>query len=359
FVTIAEEMKSGFKEEDSRTSPVGLGYRVPMIIASPWSRGGWVNSEVCDVTSPIRFMEKFLSKKTGKKIEEPNISSWRRTICGDLTSVFRPYNGEKIDLPEWLDRNKYIQRIYNARFKALPNNYRAISPEEAQKLARNPSAVLPQQERGTKPSNALKYELYADGHVSGDGKNFIIRFRAAKDIFGEDACGSAFNVYAPGKYHNKATGKYEPVETWSFAVKAGAEVEYRWPIDSFEGGEYHLRVYGPNGFFREFRGNADHRIEVTCAPDKKGKKPTGILKIEVSNSGDRELKLRLLEDKYRKNNKDLSLKSGAKANLNVDTSTGQGWYDFSLLTSDENAFGVRLAGRLETGRDGVTDPAMA
>src|SRR5690349_1357220 len=61
FVTMEEELRAGFKEENSRMGPVGLGFRVPLIIASPWSRGGYVNSEVCDITSTIQFMEKFLS----------------------------------------------------------------------------------------------------------------------------------------------------------------------------------------------------------------------------------------------------------------------------------------------------------
>ena len=41
----------------SRTGPYGLGVRVPMIVISPWSKGGWVNSEVFDHTSLIRFIE--------------------------------------------------------------------------------------------------------------------------------------------------------------------------------------------------------------------------------------------------------------------------------------------------------------
>ncbi len=49
---------------------------------SPWSRGGWVNSQVFDHTSVLRFLERV----TG--VREPNISDWRRAVCGDLTSCF-------------------------------------------------------------------------------------------------------------------------------------------------------------------------------------------------------------------------------------------------------------------------------
>ncbi|MFF1546744.1 alkaline phosphatase family protein [Streptomyces sp. NPDC058291] len=63
--------------------PVGAGFRVPAIIVSPWTVGGWVASEAFDHTSALRFLERL----TG--VEEPNISAWRRGAFGDLTSAFR------------------------------------------------------------------------------------------------------------------------------------------------------------------------------------------------------------------------------------------------------------------------------
>ncbi len=62
--------------------PIGLGPRLPMLIVSPWTRGGWVCSEVFDHTSVLRFLEARFG------VYEPNISKWRRSICGDLTSAF-------------------------------------------------------------------------------------------------------------------------------------------------------------------------------------------------------------------------------------------------------------------------------
>ncbi len=62
--------------------PYGLGVRVPMIVISPWTKGGWVNSEVFDHTSLIRFIERRFG------VLEPNITSWRRTVTGDLTTAF-------------------------------------------------------------------------------------------------------------------------------------------------------------------------------------------------------------------------------------------------------------------------------
>src|SRR5215471_2297780 len=90
FVRLDEDAKH-HAAQIARGGPIGLGYRVPLIIASPWSRGGMVNSQVFDHTSILQFLEKLLSHRTGKVIREPNISAWRRAVCGDLTSVFRPY----------------------------------------------------------------------------------------------------------------------------------------------------------------------------------------------------------------------------------------------------------------------------
>jgi phospholipase C len=63
--------------------PIGGGYRVPCLIASPWTVGGWVATERFDHTSCLRFLEWF----TG--VPEPNISAWRRKTFGDLTSALR------------------------------------------------------------------------------------------------------------------------------------------------------------------------------------------------------------------------------------------------------------------------------
>src|ERR1700722_9049378 len=62
--------------------PIGLGTRVPFLAISPWSKGGYVNSQVFDHTSVIQFIEKRFG------VLEGNLSPWRRAVAGDLTSVF-------------------------------------------------------------------------------------------------------------------------------------------------------------------------------------------------------------------------------------------------------------------------------
>ena len=73
---------------DARGSSTGLGFRVPMLIASPWSKGGYVCSQVFDHTSVLQLIENVLGHK-GKDVRETNISAWRRTVCGDLSSAFQ------------------------------------------------------------------------------------------------------------------------------------------------------------------------------------------------------------------------------------------------------------------------------
>jgi phospholipase C len=64
------------------SGPIGLGFRVPMLIISPFSRGGFVCSDLFDHTSVLRFLE------TRFGAEVPNLSAWRRATVGDLTSAF-------------------------------------------------------------------------------------------------------------------------------------------------------------------------------------------------------------------------------------------------------------------------------
>jgi phospholipase C len=64
------------------SGPIGLGFRVPMLIISPFSRGGFVSSDLFDHTSVLRFLE------TRFGAEVPNLSAWRRSAVGDLTSAF-------------------------------------------------------------------------------------------------------------------------------------------------------------------------------------------------------------------------------------------------------------------------------
>jgi phospholipase C len=61
--------------------PLGLGVRVPMLVISPFSRGGHVASHVLDHTSQLRLLEERFG------IDVRHISAWRRNTVGNLTHV--------------------------------------------------------------------------------------------------------------------------------------------------------------------------------------------------------------------------------------------------------------------------------
>jgi len=63
--------------------PIGLGFRVPMLVVSPFSRGGHISSEVFDHTSQLRFLEERFG------VTAPNLTAWRRATVGNLTSTLQ------------------------------------------------------------------------------------------------------------------------------------------------------------------------------------------------------------------------------------------------------------------------------
>jgi phospholipase C len=369
YATKEQEMaKKGMEPEDVRESPIGLGYRVPMVVASPWSKGGWVNSEVCDITSTLMFLEELLGKRTGKPIKETNISSWRREISGNLTSAFRPYNGEPIDMPKPIERNSFMQEVYNASFKDLPTGFKPLTEEDISDAKEDlyRTSFMTHQEPGIRNSCALPYELYVDGKLDRTRKAFAIRFMAADAFFGDAAVGAPFNVYACGNYKQEiedGSTKFLPVKAWPFAVKKGDSLDFEWPLDNFENENYHLRVYGPNGFFREFKGSVlDPEVNISCGYQKKRgfiKSMTGNVEIKVSNNSSQKDVVVVLEDHaYGNLGQKIKIKKGAFETLLVNSAKSYGWYDFSLKIPGIPNFEQRYAGRVETGKPSKSDPFM-
>lgn len=365
YVYLHEETEQKkLPAHEARESPIGLGYRVPLIIASPWSRGGWVNSQVFDLTSPIRFLEDWLSHKTGKQVFEPNISAWRRAMCGDLTSVFRPYNNEKIPAPAFPGKDTFLQTVYNARDKQVPTDFKLLTPAEIAKINEQPAgaAYMPQQEKGTRDSCALPYELYAEGRLSKDKQSFELSFRAGKELFGKQAAGAPFQVYAPGRFRKKDGSGFEAVRTWNYGVIAGDQLQDSYRLADFEEGKYHLRTYGPNGFFREYSGDAnDPGLDIRCEYNRDAKRKdlaTGHVTFHLHNQGSTAITV-VTRDHYRQN-KEIQrvLQPGGKATLALDLSKSFHWYDYSLQIKGHTHYERRYAGRVETGKHSQSDPGM-
>ncbi|HYZ57326.1 MAG TPA: phospholipase C, phosphocholine-specific, partial [Streptosporangiaceae bacterium] len=185
--------------------PYGLGARVPMLVVSPWSRGGWVCSEVFDHTSIIRFIERRFG------VTEPNISAWRRAICGDLTSAFdfRQRNSSVPSLPSTAS--------YTPKDSERHSSYVPVPPS---------AGAMPGQEPGVRPARPLPYDLRADGVVSGG--TLTITFASC------GAAGAVFHV----------TSGSDPR---AYTVSSGATLTGAWVTSPGQD----VRVHGPNGFYRQ------------------------------------------------------------------------------------------------------------
>jgi phospholipase C len=352
WVTREQDLQHA-TEQEARSGPIGLGYRVPLVIASPWSRGGYVNSQVFDHTSILQFMEKFISHKSGRKIVESNISAWRRTVCGDLTSVFRPYNGERIPTPRPLGRNKVIEEIHKAKFRQLPAGYKQLTKEEIDEVRRDPSGshFIPGQEKGTRPSCALPYELYVEADMNEEGNALALSLRVDKLAFGELTVGSPFTVYVHGRERSMR----------NYAVAAGDQLNDTFPLSLFADEKYDLRVHGPNGFYRGFagKGNAGVLVNMDYQFTAEGK-PSGGLALQIVNAGSsRDRTLTIRDNAY--GGKPIIRKMAASQSgqsITLDTRAQSGWYDYSILVDGHEEYERRYAGRVETGKDSISDPAM-
>lgn len=358
FVTLEQDMRKK-DAAHSRESAIGLGYRVPLVVASPWTRGGHVNSQVFDHTSVLQFLEKFISHKTKTPVLESNISQWRRTVCGNLASLFQPYKGDAVKLPVRMDRDEFVEGIHSAQFKKNPEGWVKLSSADSQSVGSGNKSLWPKQERGTRTACALPYELYAHGALTPDKKSFQISLTAGQKVFGKDAAGSPFNVYAPGSYKDES-GVVSACNNWQYAVAAGDNLVDQWLLENFDRQHYFLRVYGPNGFFREFKGDsADPHVTIHCGYEEKKTKLSGNLVLTVTNHESGEVVVAITDLSYGGAPIKRRIRAGATQSIVVELANSKLWYDLSVQIEAFPTFNQRFAGKVENGTLGTTDPAMA
>jgi phospholipase C len=304
--------------------PDGLGVRVPMIVVSPWSKGGWVNSQVFDHTSLIRFIEARFAEDSPDLIET-NITPWRRAVTGDLTSAFdfaRP-NERQVILPG-TDAYKPQDFVRHADDVPVPPTIQ----------------TLPGQEAGVRPARALPYALHAHGGVHAADGSFRIEFGNV----GQAA--AMFQVRSGNRADAPRTYTVEPSKVLSDS----------WAVTAIAASDYDLSVYGPNGFLRTFKGGVGRRrgnVDVRALYDEDDNGITLVL----SNQGSREAEVTVL-DKYTGKTLEQELESGESASKRWSLARTFGWYDFVITVDDDPGFEVRFAGHVETGNDSISDPAM-
>ncbi|WP_420471386.1 phosphocholine-specific phospholipase C [Brevundimonas sp. FT23042] len=295
--------------------PYGLGPRVPMYVLSPWSRGGWVNSQVFDHTSVIRFLE------TRFGVMEPNISPWRRAVCGDLTSAF-DFRTPNAPFPTGLPETG----TGAARAAALPGRTAPTTPSEP---------GTPVQAAGHRPSRALPYALDVEEQGGADARG--LRFR------NDGAAGAVFHVYDRLRL-DRAPRRY--------TVGAGDSLSGLW-----DPGAYDLWVLGPNGFHRHLIGDAlrpEPVLTLRAHPRRSG------LELIVANPTDRPLTLHLDANAYQGGaaTRILRARPGGRVEWVWPVADSGGWYDLSVRCPELDSWSRRVAGRLETGADSISDPAM-
>lgn len=303
-----------FKGDSGHTAgPYGLGQRVPMLVISPWSKGGYVCSETLDHTSVIRFMERRFG------VHEPNISPWRRAVCGDLTSAFdfSRRDTRPVGLPD--------TDGYRPPDKDRHPDYVPVPPAHP---------VLPKQERGTRPTRPLKYAPYVDASVDATTGKLTLAFASGRRPRGLPCHFRQPHRRAVELHHGGGPDRLRHLEPGVLrrfarpdrarpqrlsarlqgkAGAAGVEVAARHVGDGLELSFTH-------------RGRGTVELKVT---DGYGGKPTTV-----------------------------RLRPGAVHRRTLDLRASRRWYDLTVTSAADPAFLRRFAGHVENGLPGVSDPAI-
>ncbi|MGH8083578.1 MAG: phospholipase domain-containing protein, partial [Lysobacter sp.] len=305
--------------------PVGLGHRVPMMAISPWSKGGWVSSEVFDHTSVIRFLEARFG------VAEPNISPWRRAVCGDLTSLF-DFDATDAAVPaafrDVAATSAHMNDAYWKQYYYAKPAYPETAP------------ALPGQERGSKFARPVPYELYVTSWSEPAQRKLWLEFS------NEGSRAAVFQVYAAGA----AAGP------WTYTVEPGKQLSDYWLTDAQ--GRYDLTVYGPNGYFRQFNGSmaeggADPDVIVVYD------KARSRLALSIQNSGVLPCSVEVRANAYSNAPvRKYRLNAGQSASLNWSFADSGGWYDLTVSSDAPAGFARRIAGHIETGKPSVSDPLL-
>jgi phospholipase C len=319
--TVNEIYPAGDAKHPS--GPYGLGMRVPMIVVSPWSKGGFVNSQVFDHTSVIRFIEARHARQH-PEIVETNITPWRRAVTGDLTSTldFTSPRRHPVQLPS----TAAFQPTELVRHPDL-----AVTPPARPRM--------PEQERGLRPARALPYALHADGRADTARGLFAIGMNNVGQAAAVFHVRSGNAVDAPRHYTVEPQRLLS--DSWKPALATGA---------------YDLEVHGPNGFLRAFKGNLSRDASQLIVRASYDEGRLGIT-LHVTNTGMRSAELRI-HDAYRARHAEHRLLPGQSTAAYWPLARSFGWYDLSLSVRGDNAFLVRYAGHVENGQDSASDPAM-
>ncbi|MDP5280850.1 phospholipase C, phosphocholine-specific [Sphingomonas sp. DG1-23] len=290
--------------------PYGLGPRVPMYVVSPWSAGGYVASEVFDHTSVIRFLE------TRFGVREPNISAWRRAVCGDLTSCFdfaRP------------DHRNFLKKLPETR--ALSERA-SILKEVRPDLP--PAPAAPIQEAGLRRRRATPYALEAYlAEAAGEPMLHLVNDSADR--------AAVFHLYCRDRLD---------ADPARHTVGAGERMLV--PLGQEEASALDLFLLGPNGFHRSFGGAASR---LTARIETRGR---GMATLRLENRSELPRTLEIRDLAYGQPSRRTSLAPRQARGLSLKLEKSHGWYDIGIEAS---GMSLRMAGHVENGEASYSDPA--
>jgi phospholipase C len=301
--------------------PIGLGTRVSFLAISPWSKGGYVNSEVFDHTSTIQFIEKRFG------VFEKNLSPWRRAVTGDLTSVFNFANPN--------DARPHVP----GTGANLPSVAELAGGNVDTFVPTLDSVILgvPGQEKGIRPARSLPYEL--DVHASVNASNSAVGLKflntGSKTVVFQVRSGNAADAVR------------------FYTVEPGKTLADTWTISS----SYNLSVYGPNGFVRYFNGSVGSGAAALNVRSSYDSEDGGSIELKITNVGAGRVEVSVL-DAYSGESRTESLHG--RDDLEFEASLGKfyGWYDLVVTVAGDPSFKYRLGGHVETGKDSMSDPAL-
>lgn len=302
--------------------PVGYGTRVPLTVVSPWSRGGWVDSQVFDHTSVIRFLE------TWTGVHEPNISAWRRTISGDLTSCFDFANPDfSIPTPAEVPPLSETQKLVAA---ADADRGKPKVTEPAVGAQRRPT-----QEPGTSTRHrSLPYRQSAD--VSVDRTRGVVTLTMRNDG-------------RQGVSHQVFPNTGLPFVSSPHTVAARSTATYEWDTAAHDGA-YDFSVYGPDRFLRRFAGKVvagparDLALPEVTATPRTGR-DAGLL-LRLGNGGRKPVRFTLVSNDFVEHHETVVL-AGRHSDAVRWPLDAWGYYDVVVTADDGTGFRYRFAGRVE------------
>jgi phospholipase C len=328
-VPITNEIYPGGEDKTSgllTPGPYGPGARVPMFVISPWSKGGWVSSEVFDHTSLIRFVQARFGTGAAP-LTDPNITPWRTAVCGDLTSAFNfaTPNDATVKLPStagYIPPNSDRQTV----------GYVPLPPVVQ---------TMPRQETGTRHARPVPYRINTVAAANLTTGLVTLTFSTSSARAAVLQVRSANPLQAPRSYTVGPNATL--TDSWEFTVEGLAA--------------YDLAVYGPNGFYRHYRGGPAIPTATNLTSRITYNPSANSITVAIQNAGLSTIELKI-QNVYSGAITRNELAAATAFDATVSLEDHAGWYDMVVTAAADDVFQQQLAGHLETGKPSTTDPGI-